>query len=441
MVAIPVSLIGTFAVMSILGFSINNLTLFGLVLAVGIVVDDAIVVVENIERQSGGRRRLPSRGGAASTMDEVGGAVISIALVLSAVFIPTAFIPGISGQFYRQFALTIAASTIISMFNSLTLSPALCKLLLKPQHARVAPKMFLARGVRWGADRFNRGFEAMSRGYSRAVARITGGFVGLMAALVVYGCVIAGVIVLARTTPTGFIPVQDQGYLIVVIQLPAGAALERTTAVTREVAKRALQVEGAANAVVISGFDGATFTNTSNGAAVFVTLKPSEERVRAGRNATAILADILKQTGSIQEARIIAIAPPSVRGLGNGGGFKMQVQSKQSSEIGPLLEIAGDVIGKANADPKLSRVFTTFGNDTPQLFLDIDRTKARMLDVPLASVFSTLQSSLGGTYVNDFNRFGRIYQLRIQSDAPFRLEREDIERLGRLRSLERLWSC
>ena len=234
---------------------------------------------------------------------------------------------------------------------------------------------------------------------------------------------------LARTTPTGFIPLQDQGYLITVIQLPAGAALERTTAVVREAARRAEQVEGVANAVIISGFDGATFTNTTNGAVMFLTLKPFEERVKAGRGATAILGDVLKATSPIQEARIIAIPPPPVRGLGNGGGFKMQVQSRQSSDIGPLLEAAGDLIAAANADPVLTRVFTTFGNDTPQLFLDIDRTKARMLNVPLSNLFSTLQVNLGGSYINDFNTFGRIYQVRAQADAPFRLENEDIERL------------
>ncbi len=426
-IAIPVSLIGTFAVMKLLGFSLNNLTLFGLVLAIGIVVDDAIVVVENVERNI--EEGMSPGDAAHKTMDEVGGAVVAIALVLSAVFIPTAFIPGISGQFYRQFALTIAASTIISMFNSLTLSPALCKLLLVPKHKRTPPRFFLARGMRWAADTFNRGFDAMSHGYSRAVHSLTARKVGLVAMLVLYAGIIAGALLLARATPTGFIPLQDQGYLITVIQLPSGAALERTTAVALDVAKRALKVDGAADAVIISGFDGATFTNTSNGAAVFVTLKNQAERAKVGRSASVILGDILKATSDIQEARVIAVAPPPVRGLGSGGGFKMQVQSKQSSEIGPLLEITNDLIGQANADPKLTRVFTTFGNDTPQIYLDIDRVKARMLDVPLSSVFGTLQSSLGGSYINDFNAFGRIYQVRMQSDAPFRLEREDIERL------------
>jgi HAE1 family hydrophobic/amphiphilic exporter-1 len=426
-VAIPVSLVGTFAVMKLLGFSLNNLTLFGLVLAIGIVVDDAIVVVENVERNI--RDGLSPGDAAHKTMDEVGGAVIAIALVLSAVFIPTAFIPGISGQFYRQFALTIAASTIISMFNSLTLSPALCKLLLNAHSHERQPRFFPARLGRWAANSFNRGFEALSHGYSRLIAALTGRTVGLGVMLLLYAGVIYGTIHLATVTPTGFIPLQDQGYLITVVQLPSGAALERTTAVVREAARRAGQVDGVANAVIISGFDGATFTNTSNGAVMFLTLKPFDERVKSGRSAGAILADVLKQTAPIQEARILAIPPPPVRGLGNGGGFRMQVESKQSSDIGKLLQVSGDLIGQANADPNLTRVFTTFGNDTPQLFLDIDRTKAQMLNVPFANIFSTLQVNLGGAYINDFNTFGRIYQVRAQADAPFRLEEQDIERL------------
>jgi hydrophobe/amphiphile efflux-1 (HAE1) family protein len=426
-IAIPVSLIGTFAVMAALGFSINNLTLFGLVLAIGIVVDDAIVVVENVERNMA--EGLSPGEAAHKTMDEVGGAVIAIALVLSAVFIPTAFIPGISGQFYKQFALTIAASTIISMFNSLTLSPALCKLLLKPHHERPKPKFFLSRFLAWSADLFNRGFEQLSHGYARTIGFLTGKTVGIIAMLLVYGAVIAGTLHLARTTPTGFIPQQDQGYLIGVIQLPAGSALERTTAVVRRAADIALKVDGVANAVIISGFDGATFTNTTNGAVMFLTLKPAKERAAAGRSAAAITGDVFKATAGIQEARVLFIPPPPVRGLGTGGGFKMQIESRQSSEIAPLLAAVNEVLAKANQSNEVQRVFTTFGNDTPQLYIDIDRTTARILNVPLASVFSTLQTNLGGAYVNDFNTFGRIYQVRVQADAPFRLEKRDIEQL------------
>ena len=426
-IAIPVSLIGTFAVMSALGFSLNNLTLFGLVLAIGIVVDDAIVVVENVERNMA--EGLSPGDAAHKTMDEVGGAVVAIALVLSAVFIPTAFIPGISGQFYRQFALTIAASTIISAFNSLTLSPALCKLLLKPHDAHRPPRFFLARFGSWAATKFNNGFDRTAHVYSRIVHGLTARTVGILASLLVYAGVIAGTVYLVRTVPTGFIPAQDQGYLIVVVQLPAGSSLDRTSAVILEASKRAQTVEGVANAVVISGFDGATFTNTTNGGVMFLTLKPFAERVAKGRNSGVILGDVLAKVRPIQEANIIAIPPPPVRGLGNGGGFKMQIENRQSSDIASLLAATGDIIGKANGDANLTRVFTTFGNNTPQIYLDIDRTKARMLNVPLANVFSTLQVYLGGAYVNDFNAFGRIYQVRAQGDAKYRLEKSDIERL------------
>ena len=390
-------------------------------------VDDAIVVVENVERNMA--EGLSAGDAAHKTMDEVGGAVVAIALVLSAVFIPTAFIPGISGQFYKQFALTIAASTIISMFNSLTLSPALCKLLLKPHHEHAKPKFFVSRFLAWCADLFNRAFDKLSNGYARAIGFLTGTVIGLLGMLVLYAAVIAGTLHLATTTPTGFIPQQDQGYLIGVVQLPAGSALERTTAVVRRAADLALKVDGVANAVIISGFDGATFTNTTNGAVMFLTLKGAKERAAAGRTAAVITGDVFKATAGIQEARVLFIPPPPVRGLGTGGGFKMQIESRQSSEIGPLLAAVNEMLGQANQSSDVQRVFTTFGNDTPQLYIDIDRTAARMLNVPLASVFSTLQTNLGGAYVNDFNTFGRIYQVRAQADAAFRLEKRDIEQL------------
>ena len=425
--AIPVSLVGTFAAMAAFGFSLNNLTLFGLVLAIGIVVDDAIVVVENVERNMADG--LSAGEAAHKTMDEVGGAVVAIALVLSAVFIPTAFIPGISGQFYKQFALTIAASTLISAFNSLTLSPALCKLLLKPHHEHKKPTFFLARFAAWAADRFNRGFDALSRGYGRVISWLTGHVVALLAMLLVYAGLIAGTVWLAHVTPAGFIPEQDQGYLIGVVQLPSGASLERTTEVITRAAAEARKVDSVTNTVIISGFDGATFTNTTNSAVMFLTMKNAKERAAAGRTAAVITGDVIKATSGIEEARVIVIAPPPVRGLGTGGGFKMQIESRQSSAIGPLLASVNEILGQANQSKDVQRVFTTFGNDTPQLYLDIDRTVARMLKVPLANVFSTVQANLGGAYVNDFNTLGRIYQVRVQADAPFRLSKTDIEQL------------
>ena len=425
--AIPVSLVGTFAAMAAFGFSLNNLTLFGLVLAIGIVVDDAIVVVENVERNMA--EGLSPGEAAHKTMDEVGSAVVAIALVLAAVFIPTAFIPGISGQFYKQFALTIAASTLISAFNSLTLSPALCKLLLVPHHARKEPKFFLTRFVNWLANGFNRAFDATSNAYGRLIRVLTGGIVGLGVMLLVYAAVIAGTLHLAQTTPTGFIPDQDQGYLIGVVQLPSGSSLDRTTEVCLRAAKQARTVDGVANAVIIAGFDGATFTNTTNAGVMFLTLKGAKERAEQGRSAAVITGEVLKATSDIQEARVIVIPPPPVRGLGNGGGFKMQIESRQSSDIGPLMAAAGEVIAQANQSADVQRVFTTFDNSTPQLFLDIDRTIARMLNVPLANVFSSVQADLGGTYVNDFNTLGRIYQVRLQGDAAFRTSVQDISQI------------
>ena len=426
-IAIPVSLIGTFAAMAAFGFSLNNLTLFGLVLAIGIVVDDAIVVVENVERNMA--EGLSPGDAAHKTMDEVGGAVIAIALVLAAVFVPTAFIPGISGQFYKQFALTIAASTLISAFNSLTLSPALCKLLLKPHHEHAKPRFFLTRLVNWLANGFNRAFDATSNAYGRVIRTLTGGVVGLGVMLLVYAGVIWGTLHLAQTTPTGFIPDQDQGYLIGVVQLPAGASLDRTTAVVLRAAEQARKVDGVTNAVIIAGFDGATFTNTTNSAVMFLTLKGAKERAEHGRSAGVITGDVIKATSNIEEARVIVIPPPPVRGLGQGGGFKMQVESRQSSDINQLLAATGEMLAQANQSADVTRVFTTFGNDTPQLYLDIDRTIARMLNVPLANVFSSLQADLGGTYVNDFNTLGRIYQVRLQGDAQFRSTEQDISQI------------
>lgn len=426
-IAIPVSLVGTFAAMSAFGFSLNNLTLFGLVLAIGIVVDDAIVVVENVERNMA--EGLSPGDAAHKTMDEVGGAVIAIALVLSAVFIPTAFIPGITGQFYKQFALTIAASTIISMFNSLTLSPALCKLLLKPHHEHAKPKFFLFRFVAWLADMFNKGFDWLSNTYGRIIYGLTNYAIGLIAMMIVYAGVIAATLHLVQTTPTGFIPDQDQGYLIGVVQLPSGASLDRTTAVVNRAAAAARKIEGVTNTVIIAGFDGATFTNTTNSGVMFITLAGAKERATQGRSAAVITNEVIKATADIQEARVIVIPPPPVRGLGQGGGFKMQIESRQSSAIGPLLGAVGEVLGKANQSNDVQRVFTTFGNDTPQLYLDIDRTVARMLNVPLSNVFSTVQTALGGAYVNDFNTLGRIYQVRVQGDAQFRVSKQDIEQL------------
>ncbi|GGC84191.1 efflux RND transporter permease subunit [Chelatococcus reniformis] len=427
-IAIPVSLIGTFAVMAMFGFSLNNLTLFGLVLAIGIVVDDAIVVVENVERNIA--EGLSPREAAHRTMDEVGGAVIAIALVLSAVFIPTAFISGITGQFYRQFALTIAASTVISAFNSLTLSPALCALLLKGHHsADHRPRFFLARWGRGLANGFNWGFDKTSNGYATSVRGIVAHKLPLIAALAVYGGLLYGTVWISQRVPQGFIPAQDQGYLLVVLQLPDGSSLARTDVVARRAMAIVGETPGIADTIAIVGFSGATFTNASNQTVIFTPLKPFEERAKAGMTANSIAGNLIKRLSTIQEAFVIAVPPPPVRGLGNAGGFKMQIQDRSGAGLGELLSASRSLIAEANQNPNLTRVFTTFGANTPQIYLDIDRVKARMLNVPLSNVFATLQINLGGAYVNDFNVFERVYQVRVQADESFRADRSKILRL------------
>ncbi|MBI1208013.1 MAG: multidrug efflux RND transporter permease subunit [Azospirillum sp.] len=422
-VAIPVSLIGTFAVMAAFGFSLNTLTLFGLVLAIGIVVDDAIVVVENVERNIAAG--LTPRNAAHETMDEVGTALIAISLVLAAVFIPTAFIPGISGQFYRQFALTIAASTLISAFNSLTLSPALAALLLQP-HSDHRPKFFFARAGSWFADHFNTGFDRMSGGYGGAVG-VVAKRRGLM--LVVYAGLVAATVVIVGKVPQGFIPTLDQGYAICVIQLPDGASLNRTDAVTRRASEIIMETPGVANAVAFAGFAGATFTNASNAAAIFASFKPFGERLKEGLPADKIIGSLFGRLQSIQEAFIIAVPPPPVRGIGNSGGFKMQVEDHAGTSYATLVADTNQLIARARQAAGLTGVYTTFNANTPQIWLEIDRVKAQMLNVPIANVFEALQNNLGSAYVNDFNAFGRIYQVRAQAEEQFRLDRDDIQRL------------
>jgi len=424
-IAIPVSLIGTFAVMSALGFSLNNLTLFGLVLAIGIVVDDAIVVVENVEREIA--NGLAPRDAAHKTMDEVGGALVAIALVLAAVFVPTAFIPGISGQFYQQFALTIAVSTLISAFNSLTLSPALAALLLKPHdaHGRATRNPFARLGT-WAANSFNRGFDATANGYARAVAFLLR---GRFLMLLVYAGLVGLTVFMFRTVPQGFIPVQDQGYAIVVIQLPEGAALTRTNEVVLRAERMLREIPGIRNTVAFAGFSGATFTNASNQAAIFTAFEPFDARIEQGQTAQKLIGQISEKVASIPEAFIIAIPPPPVRGLGNAGGFRMQLQDRDSSEVTRVLAAANELMARSRQEPTVARVFTTFTANTPQIYLEIDRVKARMLNVPIPAIFEALSTNLGTAYVNDFNAFGRVWQVRAQADQRFRVEQEDIQRL------------
>jgi hydrophobe/amphiphile efflux-1 (HAE1) family protein len=423
--AIPVSRIGSFAVLAALGFSLNNLSLFGLVLAIGIVVDDAIVVVENVERHL--EMGEPPREATRNAMNEVSGPVVAIALVLSAVFIPTAFISGISGQFYRQFAITIAVATIISAFNSLTLSPALCALMLRPHGAekdRFARLWDLVLG--WFFRLFNRAFAFSSHAYAHGVRRAIG-----LAVIVLVSYV--GLLLLTGTmfsvVPTGFIPQADQAYVITAIQLPDGASLERTDAVVQRAGRILLDTPGIARTVAFSGFSGATRTNPTNAGAIFAALEPFEKRVKSGDLLPRILAESQKRLGEIKEAQILVLPPPSVRGIGTLGGFAFEVEDTAGQGSASLQAAAGELIAAANRDPALSRVFTFFRSSSPQIYADIDRTKAEMLGVESADVLNTLQVYMGSVYVNDFNLFGRTFRVTAQADAPYRLEPEDIAML------------
>jgi hydrophobe/amphiphile efflux-1 (HAE1) family protein len=420
-VAIPVSLVGTFFFMSLFGFTLNNLSLFGLVLAIGIVVDDAIVVVENVERniESG----LSPREAAYKSMDEVGGALVAIALVLCAVFVPSAFITGISGQFYRQFALTIASATIISLIVSLTLSPAMCALLLKPRPTHQEEKWW-ERPIRGFFRGFNWGFERLGAGYHWLIAHAVR-YVLIM--LVLYVGILAYGLNEFRKTPIGFIPQVDRGYLIVVLQLPAGSSLSRTDEVQQRVVDVALKTPGVAHAVNIVGFNGATFTQAPNSGAVFLTLEPWDKRGRDPKESAAgITAELFKRLAGFQEALILVIQPPPVAGVGNAGGVRMMVEDRAARGSQALLEATTAMVTKASQTPGLTQVFTLFENSTPQIYLDIDRTKAQMLGINVADVFGALQVYIGSAYVNDFNLLGRTFRVTAQADARYRRDPGDI---------------
>jgi HAE1 family hydrophobic/amphiphilic exporter-1 len=433
-IAIPISLIGTFAVMQAFGYSINTLTLFGLVLAVGIVVDDAIVVVENVERKL--REGLSPAEAARVSMDEVGAALIAIALVLSCVFIPTAFIGGITGQFYRQFAVTIATATIISAFVSLTLSPALAAILFRP-HGHAPPKLTVGRvlssPVRWFFAGFNWAFDRFATGYALLVR-------GLIAVTPLMLIAYAGLILLAiwfvQRTPTGFIPALDRGILITSVQLPPGAALARTDAVIRVINDIILTTPGARYTNVYAGRSGATFTNASNAGAIFIVLDDFLERAKKGQNINAV-ANALRQrfAREVPDAEVRVFVPPPVRGVGGTGGFSMRLQDKAGLGSAEFARIAQEFLREANQTPGLQNVFTTFQTSTPQVFVDVDRVKAQMLRVPVSSIFEAMRVYMGSAYVNDFNMFGRTYRVTAQADGAFRLDPENISRI-RVRNLD-----
>jgi hydrophobe/amphiphile efflux-1 (HAE1) family protein len=420
-VAIPVSLVGSFFVMSLFGFSLNNLSLFGLVLAIGIVVDDAIVVVENVERNIAAG--LSPRDAARKSMDEVGGALIAIALVLCAVFVPAAFITGISGQFYQQFALTIAGATIISLIVSLTLSPAMCALLLKPHSGEHRVRRW-ERPIHGFFRLFNAGFDGLGRGYGWLTARAVR-FALIM--LVVYAGVLAFGLREFSRTPAGFIPQTDQGYLIAVMQLPGGASLDRTDAVNRRVSELALQVPGVVHAVNLVGFSGATFTNASNSGTIFVGLEPFETRTKdPAKSAPAIQRALQQKLSVIEEALVLVIVPPPVRGVGTAGGFRMMIEDRAARGPEALQAAVSTISARAAQEPGLRQVFSLFETSTPQLYLDIDRVKAQQLGIKLPDVFGALQTDLGSFYVNDFNLLGRTFRVTAQAEATHRLDPKDV---------------
>jgi hydrophobe/amphiphile efflux-1 (HAE1) family protein len=424
--AIPVSLVGTFAAMAALGYGINNLTLFGLVLAVGIVVDDAIVVVENVERHLA--RGLSRRDAALKTMEEVGGALVSIALVLCAVFVPTAFLGGITGQFFQQFAVTIAVATAISCFCSLTLSPALASQILTPHEEKRPPAAWniIARGWEWFSGLFNRGFNWLSHFYA--------GLAGLVirhrvAMLLVYVLLIGGAGWLLVTTPQGYIPAQDRGYVIISAQLPGAASLARTTDIVRRIEATALDTPGIIRVATFAGLSGATRTQASNSAALFPVFDGPEARLKKGLTAAVITTNLRRRLSAIQGAFIVVIPPPPIPGIGTGGGFTMRIQDRQGRGPELLAAATNELVNAARKTPGLTSVFSPFSANTPQVFVDIDRVKAQKLGVPIQNITDTIETYFGSTYVNDFNLFGRTYHVTAQADLAFRKERADLARL------------
>ncbi len=429
-VAIPVSLIGTFAVMQAFGFSLNMLTLFGLVLSVGIVVDDAIVVVENVERKI--REGYSPVEAARVSMDEVGTALVAIALVLLAVFIPTMFIGGITGQFYRQFAVTIATATAISLFLSLTLSPSLCAMLLKPHQDGHGGTSLLMRPVHGFFRLFDRGFDALAGGYARLVRALAGAWkpvlVGYVALLVFAGWFV-------QRLPTGFIPSLDRAIVIISIQLPPGAALARTDAVVQEATELLLAVPGVKYSNAFTGRNGATFTAATNAALMFLVLDDFDERHRLGQTVEKVAAEVRAKLAQLEDAQALVFIPPPVRGMGAAAGFSMRLQDTLGMPAVDFAQVTQDFVAEANRTPGIANAFTTFAAATPQMFVDVDRDKAQMMRVPVTTIFEAMRVFMGSAYVNDFNMFGRTYRVTAQADGDYRLDRESISKI-RVRSSE-----
>jgi gold/copper resistance efflux pump len=423
--AVPVSLVGTFAVMHQLGFSLNTLSLFGLVLSIGIVVDDAIVVVENVERHLA-RGKSP-RDAAVAAMQEVTGPIIAITSVLAAVFVPTAFLSGLTGQFYRQFALTIAISTVLSAINSLTLSPALAAVLLRPHGAGTDR-------IQRGIDRlFGRFFGMFNRFFERSSERYVSGVGGVLRksaiALIVFGGLIALTVLGFHKTPAGFVPAQDKHYLVGIAQLPSGSSLDRTEDVLRRMTDEALRQEGVQDVVGFAGLSINGFATVPNSAVMFVMLEPFEERSSKELSAGAIATALNGKFSAIDEGFVAVFPPPPVPGLGAVGGFKMQIQDRSGQGYAALLDATRKLTTAASQDKRVAGLFSSYQIDVPQVYVDVDREKAKMQGVPLGDVYETMQIYLGSLYVNDFNFLGRTYPVNLQADVPFR---QDADAIGRL---------
>ncbi len=422
LLAVPVSVVGTFAVLHLLGFSINALSLFGLVLAIGIVVDDAIVVVENVERNI--EAGLTPREATYRAMREVSGPIIAIALVLVAVFVPLAFISGLTGQFYKQFAVTIAISTVISAINSLTLSPALAALLLKSHDA---PKDALTRGM----DRiFGRFFAGFNRVFKRGATAYSGGVKSAISRktlmLALYLVLVAATVGVFKLVPGGFVPAQDKQYLIGFAQLPDGATLDRTEDVIQRMGEIMKANPNVEDAIAFPGLSINGFTNSSNSGIVFATLKPFAERKNADQSGGAVAGQLNGAFAGIQDAFIVMFPPPPVEGLGTTGGFKLQLEDRASLGYDAMDGAVKAFMEKVSQAPEIAGTFTSWQVNVPQLYADIDRTKARQLHVPVTDIFDTMQIYLGSLYANDFNKFGRTYSVRVQADAPYRARAEDV---------------
>ena len=422
LIAVPVSVVGTFAALYLLGFSINTLTLFGLVLAIGIVVDDAIVVVENVERNI--EEGLTPLAAAHQAMKEVSGPIVAIALVLCAVFVPMAFLTGVTGQFYKQFAVTIAISTVISAINSLTLSPALAAMLLKPHDAaKDAPTRLIDRGFGWIFRPFNRFFKRNSERYQGAVSRSLGGRGRVFA---VYAVLLVATAFVFSSVPRGFIPTQDKLYLIAGVKMPEGASIERTDAALKKIADAAKSIDGVAHEVAFPGLNPLQFTNTPNSGVVFFPLKPFDQREKTAKQ---INDELNAKIGGIQEGFAFALMPPPILGLGNGSGYSLFVEDRANLGYGALQNAVGAFQGAASQTPGMGFPISSYQANVPQLDAEVDRVKAKAQGVPLTELFDTLQTYLGSAYVNDFNMFGRTWQVIAQADGPFRDGVEDIAKL------------